>query len=308
LWKKPFQAAKRLREQHIKDLDNFFKAQLDKYYQHPQLTTYVVFVDSNEAWTIYKEEGEKYPACEDEFLHPTLAQLDNTLGRLDERALSLHMVVDSHNIVPKAVDIRFLDENKRICNEYRELLLEFLKNPARAGQHVLNGARFATAAFYCLQHVSVGRTTRYIMFSVLQLICPNSFMLACRVALRQSLQLALIYIRLLLPRSSKSEELMNLAKNYTFVRHCTENFPYDTRLAQEAITTYLAKHRVTWSQNLRITVARTQEGIRRPNQPESTEAGNDIQPLSAQHRDPPVTNYHRNLRRPKKLNVRFNST
>jgi hypothetical protein len=266
-------------------LDNFFKAQLDKYYQHPQLTTYVVFVDSHEAWTIYKEDGEKYPACEDEFLHPTLAQLDNTLGRLDERALSLHMVVDSHNIIPKAVDIRFLDENKRICNEYRELLLEFLKNPARAGQHVLNGARFATAAFYCLQHVSVGRTTRYTMFSVPQLICPDSFMLACRVTLRQSLQLALIYIRLLLPRSSKSEELMNLAKNYTFVRHCTENFAYDTRLAQEAITAYLAKHRVTWSQNLRIAVARTQDGIRRPNQPESTEAEDDISPLSTRYDD-----------------------
>jgi len=155
---KPFQRAERLRGQHIKALDNFFKAQLDKYYQHPQLTTYVALLDSKEAWLIYKADNRPR-AYEDEFIHRNLAQLDTTLERLDERGLSLHKIVDSHNIDLKG-DILFLDEDKRICNEYHKLLLEFLKNPARAGQHALNGARFATAAFCCLQHVSVGQTSR----------------------------------------------------------------------------------------------------------------------------------------------------
>ena len=164
--------------QHIKVLDNFFKAQLDKYYQHPQLTSYVAFLDCKEAWLIYKD-GKKNRSSEDEFIHPTLLQLDTALVGLDKQGLSLHKVVDSHNVVPKADDIRFLDENKRICNEYRELLLEFLKSPARAGRHVLNGARFATAAFYCLQHVSVSQTRRlwYSMFLCATSCMPHSFRL-----------------------------------------------------------------------------------------------------------------------------------
>jgi hypothetical protein len=175
LCKKPFQAAERLHGQHVKVLDHFLKAQLDEYYQHPQLTTYVAFLDSKEAWTIYND-GKKYLTYGDQFVHPTLAQLDATLERLDEQGLSLHKVVDSYIIVPKADDIRFLDENERICNEYRELLLEFLKNPARAGQHwhVLNGARFATAAFYCLQHVSVDQTAWYVTFLCAAAYMPHS--------------------------------------------------------------------------------------------------------------------------------------
>jgi len=62
---------------------------------------------------------------------------------------------------------------------------------------------------------------------------------------QRSLQLALIYIRLLLPKSSKLEDLIDLAKNYTFARECTENLAYDTRLAKEAIATYLARNRIT---------------------------------------------------------------
>jgi hypothetical protein len=239
---KPFQAAERLREHHIKVLDYFFKAQLDIYYQHPQLTTYVAFLDIKEAWTIYKD-GKKKLAYEDQIVYPTLEMFDATLERLDERGLSLHKVVDSHNNVPKVEDIRFLDENKRICDEYRELLLEFLKNPARAGRHVLNGARFATASFYCLQQVSVGQTRKlwYTMFLCAAAYIPHSSTLECRYNSLESLQLALIYIRLLLPRSSISEELINLSKNYTFERKCTQIFTYDTRLAQDAIKNYLAR-------------------------------------------------------------------
>jgi hypothetical protein len=145
-------------------LDNFFKAQLDKYYQHPQLTTYIAFLDSKEAWTLYKDGKNDDGTYMEQFIHRNIAQLDTTLERLDEQGLSLHKVVDSHKFGLKVDNLRFLDENERICHEYRELLLEFLKSPARAGQHVLNGARFATAALYCLQHVSVGQTMRYAKF------------------------------------------------------------------------------------------------------------------------------------------------
>ena len=156
--KKPFQRAEQLRGQHIKALDNVFKAQLDKYYQHPQLTTYVAFLDSKEAWSIYKADN-RFPANWEESIHRSLAQLDTTLERLDERGLSLQKILNSQIIDLKG-DILFLDEDKRVCNEYHKLLLEFLKNPARAGQHALNGARFATAAFCCLRHVSVVQTSR----------------------------------------------------------------------------------------------------------------------------------------------------
>jgi hypothetical protein len=137
------------------------KAQLDTYYQHPQLTAYVAFLDSNEAWTVYKDDKTDDYAYHDQIIHPYIAQLDTTLERLDERGLSLHKVVESYKFGSKGDKLRFLDENERICNEYRELLLEFLKNPARAGQHAFNGARFATAALCCLQHVSVSQSTRY---------------------------------------------------------------------------------------------------------------------------------------------------
>jgi hypothetical protein len=82
--------------------------------------------------------------------------------------------------------------------------------------------------------------------------------------------------------------LISLAKNYTFKRECTEKFAYDTRLAQEAITTYLARNRVTWSQNLRTVAARTQDGSRRPNHRESAEAEDNISAMSAQHDDSSV--------------------
>jgi len=95
--------------------------------------------------------------------------------------------------------------------------------------------------------------------------------------------MALIYIRLLLPRSSKSEELIHLTQNYTFEPKCTTMFPCDTRDAQEAITAYLQRNRFPWSQNFRIVEPRTQDGSHRPNQPESTEVGDNISPLSAQH-------------------------
>ena len=146
-------------------MDNFLKAQLDKYYQHPQLTTYIAFLDSKEAWSLYQGGKNDDRAYESQFIHHSIAQLDTTLERLDEQGLSLHKVVESDKSGPKG-DSRFLDENERICNEYRELLLGFLKSPARAGQHMLNGARFATAALCCLQHVSV-RTTRYTKFLAL---------------------------------------------------------------------------------------------------------------------------------------------
>jgi len=95
--------------------------------------------------------------------------------------------------------------------------------------------------------------------------------------------MALIYIRLLLPKSSKSGELIKLAKNYTFEWECTKYLTYDTRLAQEAITTYVVRNRVPWPQIFRIVEPRTQDGSRRPNQPESAEAGDNTPLLSAQH-------------------------
>ena len=140
------------------------KAQLDKYYQHPQLTTYIAFLDSKEAWTLYKDGKNDGRAYGDQFIHRNIAQLDPTQERLDERGLSLHKVVDSHKFGLKDDNIRFLDENERIWNEYRELLLEFLKSPARAGQHMLNGARFATAALYCLQYVYFYERRGYAKF------------------------------------------------------------------------------------------------------------------------------------------------
>lgn len=139
-------------------MDNFLKAQLDKYYQHPQLTTFIAFLDSKEARTIYKDYTSYYHLDSNPDIrfygnpdvHRNIVQLDATLERLDERGLSLHKVVNFHKFGFKGDNLRFLDENERICYEYRELLVEFLENPARAGQHVLNGARFATAAFFCL--------------------------------------------------------------------------------------------------------------------------------------------------------------
>lgn len=225
-------------------MDNFFKTQLDIYYQHPQLTAYVVFLDSKEAFTLYN--GEHDDLVGEGHIHQYIAQLDTTLERLDERGLSLHKVIYSYKFGFKGDNQRFLDEVERMCNEYRKLLLGFLRSPARAGQHVLNGARFAAAALCCLQHVSVSQTTRYIKFLCAATYISHSFMLVCRGKFswppQESRQLALIHIRLLLPKSSKLEGLINLAKNYTFVRECTENLAYDTRLAKEAIATYLARN------------------------------------------------------------------
>jgi len=82
-------------------------------------------------------------------------------------------------------------------------------------------------------------------FCASQLIFPHLFTLVCRVS-PSSLQLALIYIRLLLPKSSKSEGLINLARGST-LEWCPENLAYDTWLAKEAITTYLARNGINWS-------------------------------------------------------------
>jgi len=163
----PFQRADRQWGQHMKVLDTFLKAHLDKYYQHPQLTAFVVFLDSKEAWTAYKRDKYYDRVSEEQFIHRDLAQLDTTLERLDERGLSLHKVVDSSNFGLKGHHLRFLDENQRICKEYRELLLDFLTDPVRAGRYVLNGQRFATAALCCLQHVSVGQpSSRYVTYTL----------------------------------------------------------------------------------------------------------------------------------------------
>ena len=168
-------------------------------------------------------DGKKHPGYDHEFIHDALAQLDTTLRRLNMQGLCLDEVLS--NIVLKS-PIRFLDEYERICNEYRELLLEFLENPARAGQHALNGERFATAAFYCLQHVSIDHgVVRYTTFLCATAYMPRSITFVCRPAERETLQMALIYIRLMLPRSSKSEELLSLAKNYTLSRDCTRYVP-----------------------------------------------------------------------------------
>lgn len=127
----------------------------------------------------------------------------------------------------------------------------------------------------------------------------------------QSVKLALIYIRFLLPKSSKSDDLINLAKNITFdsERMCTGNFAYDTRLAQEAITAYLVQIMITQSQTLRIAVPRTQDGRGLRNQPESTEAGDDILPsLSARHHNPSITELQKEPAMHKENGCRFNST
>ena len=227
-------------------MDNFFKAQLDKYYQHPQLTTYIAFLDSEAAWSLYKDSKNDDRAYEEQFFHRNIARLDTTLERLDERGLSLHKVVDSLKFGLKG-DLRFLNENERICNEYRELLLGFLKSPARAGQHMLTGARFATAACYCLQHVSVrDKKTRYTKFLCVATFITHSFILVYRdefCASPRSLRLALIYIRLLLPRSSRSEDLINQII-YPLMLQCEKFAAYDTRLAREAITTYRTRNQI----------------------------------------------------------------
>lgn len=150
----------------MKVLDTFLKVHLDKYYQHPQLTTFVAFLESKEAWTAYKQSEYYEYAFEEPSVHRHLAQLDTKLELLDERGLSLHKVMDSHNFDLKGHHLRFLNENERICNGYRELLLDFLMDPVRAGRHLLNGQRFATAALCCLQHVSVSQPpSRYIRLS-----------------------------------------------------------------------------------------------------------------------------------------------
>jgi hypothetical protein len=129
-------------------------------------------------------------------------------------------------------------------------------------------------------------------------LSPHSFTLVCkeRWSSLPSVQLALIYIRLLLPKSSKSEDLINLAKNsiskdltylarpITLIWECPENLAHDERLAKEAIKTYLARNRITWS----------------------TEAGDHISPpLSAQHHNPSITELPKEPATRKKKHVSF---
>jgi hypothetical protein len=117
---------------------------------------------------------------------------------------SHHTVASSHNFGINGHQLRFLDKNKR------EVLLDFLTTP---GDTRATGKSWLLLQFVaCNICLSVSQRQSGISnFCPLQFKRFNSFMLVCRKTfgtLRQPPHLGLIYIRLPLLKSSRSEDLI----------------------------------------------------------------------------------------------------
>lgn len=119
-----------------------------------------------------------------------------------------------------------MSRDARTCRLYRDLLLEYLTDRTRSGRHFLDGQKYATAALSCMKYLR--HDLPWIWADLRPYYWPTS-------------QLSLIYIRHLLPRAARTNELIEFAKTRPLAAAgYAEKFPEDTKLAEKAIADFIA--------------------------------------------------------------------